>query len=253
MSRGFRLRRWQPLLAVVLGIGICASSFAEDSTSVVLRAQTGFYTGNASELAQAATAAAPWATSQDVRELAAYAFVQFRVLQRAVQSSRQAEAERAGKACIATLDRVIKTNPSSAEAYALQSACYGYLANLGGFAAIRNGSRSGKSIEAALAREPRNPRVLLVDGFGVYFRPQFVGGDKGKGCARFREAAAVFATAGASGVPSALGIDWGAPDAHYWAGRCARDAGDAAGAQREFERALALRADFAAARRALGR
>ena len=52
---------------------------------------------------------------------------------------------------------------------------------------------------------------------------------------------------------SVIGIDWGAPDAHYWAGRCARDAGDAAGAQREFERALALRADFAAARRALGR
>jgi hypothetical protein len=120
-------------------------------------------------------------------------------------------------------------------------------------AAIRNGSRSGKSIEAALAIDARNPRILLVDGFGVYFRPNFVGGDKSKGCARFREAAAGFDTAGPSGASSGGGIDWGAAEAHYWSGRCARDAGDAAGARKSFERALALAPDFLAAGRALGR
>ncbi|NBX58137.1 MAG: tetratricopeptide repeat protein [Gammaproteobacteria bacterium] len=45
----------------------------------------------------------------------------------------------------------------------------------------------------------------------------------------------------------------GAAESHYWSGRCARDAGDAAGARREFERALALAPDFAAAAKALGR
>lgn len=248
---GFVRRSATAVVAIVAIAGTTVA--AQDTSSVITRVQAAYYAGNANELAAAATAAAPWAKAQNPRDLVAYAFVQFRVLQRALQAGREAEAERAGKACVSTLDTVVKQNASWAEAHALQSACYGYLANLGGMGAIRNGSRSGKSIEAALALEPRNPRVLLVDGFGVYFRPKFVGGDKGKGCARFREAAAAFAAAGAAGVPSVIGIDWGAPDAHYWAGRCARDAGDAAGAQREFERALALRADFAAARRALGR
>jgi len=127
------------------------------------------------------------------------------------------------------------------------------LANLGGMGAIRNGSRSGKSIEAALALDARNPRVMLIDGFGVYFRPKFVGGDKGKGCARFKEAASSFDAAGSSAAPSPAGVSWGAAESHYWSGRCARDAGDAAGARREFERALALAPDFAAAAKALGR
>ena len=119
--------------------------------------------------------------------------------------------------------------------------------------AIRNGSRSGKSMAAALALDARSPRILLVDGFGVYFRPKFVGGDKAKGCARFREAAAGFDAAGAAGLPGQGGIDWGAAEAHYWAGRCARDAGDAANARKFFERALAIAPDFLAASKALGR
>ena len=253
MNVMFGARRWIVATVGAIGIGLGTASSAQESSALVARAQTAYFSDNASELAQTAAAAAPWAVSQNPRELATYAFVQFRLLQRAMQTGRKAEAERAGKACVTALDTLIKLGPPRAEAHALQSACYGYLANLGGLGAIRNGSRSGKSIEAALAIEPRNPRVLLVDGFGVYFRPKFVGGDTGKGCARFREAAAAFAAAGSAGLPSTLGIDWGAPDAHYWAGRCARDAGDTAGAQREFERALALRSDFAAARRALGR
>jgi hypothetical protein len=119
--------------------------------------------------------------------------------------------------------------------------------------AIRNGSRSGKSVEAAAALEPRNPRVLLVEGFGVYFRPKFVGGDKAKGCDKFRAAAAAFDAAGSAAGASAAGIDWGAAESHYWVGRCAADADQGAVATREFERALALAPNFAAAKRALGR
>ncbi|MEY3337784.1 MAG: hypothetical protein RL245_776, partial [Pseudomonadota bacterium] len=147
----------------------------------------------------------------------------------------------------------LKRDPKSAEGHALQSACYGYLANLGGMGAIRNGSRSGKSIEAALALDARNPRVVLIEGFGVYFRPKFVGGDKGKGCARFKAAAVSFESAASSAVVSPAGVSWGAAESHYWSGRCARDAGDTAGARKEFERALALAPDFSAATKALGR
>ena len=241
------------LLAVLAATALTGAAAAEDIPAVAARAQAAYFAGNAAELAKLAASTAPWAKSQNNRELYAHAYVQFRTLQLAIGGKREDEAKKAGDACIATLDAAVKRDPRFAEAFALQSACYGYLTNLGGMAAIRNGSRSGKSIEAALAIDARNPRILLVDGFGVYFRPKFVGGDKSKGCARFREAAAGFDTAGPSGASSGGGIDWGAAEAHYWSGRCARDAGDAVGARKSFERALALAPDFLAAGRALGR
>lgn len=183
------------------------------------------------------------------------AYRQFRLLQEAVLAKRPSDAKKAGQSCVGTLDDLIKRQPRSFEALALQSACYGYLANLGGFAAIGNGTKSGKSIEAALAIAPKHPRVILVDGFGVYFRPKFVGGDTNKGCARFKEAARAFDALPQGGAATAgsTAIEWGAADAHYWSGRCARDAGDAATARAEFEKALALDPAFAPAKRALGR
>lgn len=213
-------------------------------------AQAAYFSGNAAELERLATATSAWAKSSSTREQYTYAYVQFRALQVAIGAKRKDVASKAGDACVDTVDAIVKHDPKFAEAFALQSACYGYMTNLGGMAAIRNGSKSGKSIEAALALEPRNPRILLVDGFGVYFRPKFVGGDKAKGCVRFREAAAGFdAAAGASSA----GIDWGVAESHYWAGRCAQDAGDANGARREFERAVTIAPDFLAAKRALTR
>lgn len=218
--------------------------------AVAAAAQAAYFSGNAAELERLATSTAAWAKSSSAREQYTYAYVQFRALQVAIGAKRKDVASKAGDACVDTVDAIVKREPKFAEAFALQSACYGYMTNLGGMAAIRNGSKSGKSIEAALALEPRNPRILLVDGFGVYFRPKFVGGDKAKGCARFREAAAGFeAAAGASSA----GIDWGVAESHYWVGRCAQDAGDASGARREFERAVAIAPDFQAAKRALTR
>lgn len=246
-------RSFVRLLAAIAAAALASTVAAEDIPAVAARAQAAYFAGNTAELAKLAASTAPWATSQNTRELYAHAYVQFRALQLAIGGKREDQAKKAGDACIATLDAAVKRDPRFAEAFALQSACYGYLTNLGGMAAIRNGSRSGKSIEAALAIDARNPRILLVDGFGVYFRPKFVGGDKSKGCMRFREAATGFDAAGPSGASSSGGIDWGAAEAHYWSGRCARDAGDTAGARKSFERALALAPDFLAAGRALGR
>jgi hypothetical protein len=228
-----------------------AARAAEDLASATTKAQAAFFARDAAALAQLATATAPWAKSANPREQYAHAYVQFRALQVATLQRRDKDSGKAGEACVDTLDALLKREPKSAEALALQSSCYGYLAGLGGMGAIRNGSRSGKSMEAALALEPKNPRVILADGFGVYQRPKFVGGDKAKGCARFRESAAAFDAAGTAGNAGA--IAWGAPEAHYWVGRCATDAGDAAAATPAYERALALAPDFVAAKKALGR
>lgn len=234
----------------LISLGFCAEiALAQDVATVAARAQAAYFAGSAAELIKLGDSIGAWAKSSNSREQYAYAFVQFRVLQLSVIAKRKDDATKSGDACIGALDGLLKREPKSAEGHALQSACFGYLANLGGFAAIRNGSRSGKSMEAALAIEPRNPRVVLVDGFGVYFRPKFVGGDKAKGCQRFTEAATGFEAARTTGVPSSMGIDWGAAEAYYWVGRCAKDAGDTAGARRAFDKALGIAPDFVAAKR----
>lgn len=230
-----------------------AGARGADRAAVAAQAQAAWFKGDDTALAHAASAAAGLAGSTNAQDRYTQAFVQFRVLQRAIAAQRSKDAERAGAACIAATDAAVKADPKFVEAFALQSACYGYLANLGGLGAIRNGSRSGKAMEAALALDPRHPRVQLVEGFGLYFRPAFVGGDKAKGCARFRAAVTAFDAAGPGGAGGVGGIEWGAPEAHYWAGRCARDAGDTAAAAKSFERALALVPGFVAAQRALGR
>ncbi len=238
-------------LAVVAALAPSGVIAAEDPASAATKAQAAFFARDAAALAQLATATASWARSANTREQYAHAYVQFRALQVAMLQQRAKDSGKAGEACVDTLDAVLKREPKSAEALALQSSCYGYLAGLGGLGAIRNGSRSGKAVAAALALEPKNPRVILADGFGIYHRPKFVGGDQGKGCAKFREAAAAFDAAGPAAAVG--GIGWGAPEAHYWAGRCATDAGNAAAARAGYERALALAPEFAAAKKALGR
>ncbi|MEY3138763.1 MAG: hypothetical protein RL580_2495, partial [Pseudomonadota bacterium] len=151
----------------VIAVGLCAqAALAQDVATVAARAQTAYFAGSAAELIKLGDSVSTWAKSANTREQYAYAFVQFRLLQLSVIAKRKDDASKSGDACVGTLDSLLKREPKSAEGHALQSACFGYLANLGGFAAIRNGSRSGKSMEAALALEPRNPRVVLVDGFG---------------------------------------------------------------------------------------
>ena len=226
---------------------------AADRGAIAAQVQSAWFAGDDAAFALVAASATGLATSSKAQDRYTLGFVQFRVLQRAIGAKRDKDAERAGAACVAATAAAVNADPKFVEAFALQSACHGYLANLGGLGAIRNGSRSGKAIEAALALEPGHPRVQLVEGFGLYFRPAFVGGDKGKACARFRAAAAAFDAAGSGGAGGAGGIEWGAAEAHFWVGRCAREAGDAAAAQRSFERSLAWAPGFVAARRALGR
>lgn len=238
------------LLAAAAAVSIVlpgeARAEALDASAALARAQAAYYAGNPDDLRKLTASTAAWARSSSNSEVYAHAYVQFRLLQLAVAQQKKSEAEKSGEACTAAVDAAVARDPRFTEGFALQSACYGYLAGLGGFGAIGNGSRSGKTIEAALKLDARNPRVLLVNGFGIYFRPKFVGGDKDKGCALFRSAAAAFDALPAAGTTAVIG--WGAAEAHLWAGRCAADA---ATAQREFARAVAIAPDFLAAKRRL--
>ena len=243
------MRRAIVVSLLLVATPVCA---ADEAATVLAKGQSAWLRGAEAELAQLAGANGRWAASAAANEQYAYAFLQFRLLQLAAAKKHQDAASTAGDACVASAGKAAaadRTGPIAAEAWALQSACYGYVAGLGGtFAAIRNGRASGKAMEQALALEARNPRVLLVDAFGLYFRPKIAGGDKLKACARFRDAGAAFDRA----ATAALG-GWGSAETHFWLGRCLLDVKDSAGARREFETALTLAPEFAAAQRALRR
>jgi tetratricopeptide (TPR) repeat protein len=231
------------LLACVVGTAQAATP-----SEVVAQATRAFFAGDGAALQTLSANSTAWTTSKNGDELQAAAFVQFRLAQWAVSRNDTSALKAAGERCVALTAAAVTIEPKRAEGYALQSACYGYLATLGGFGAISNGRKSGKAMSAALALDPQNPRVVLVDAISYTFRPRIAGGDKAKAYARAQEAAKLFDT-----NKSGLGLfaGWGAAEAWYWVGRGAEHAGDAATARQAYERALALEPAFAAARRKL--
>lgn len=233
------------LLALWIGM---STARALTPGEAVMQATRAFQAADAAAIQSLIAATSAWQASRSRDELYAAAFLQFRRAQLAVAAEDDNVLRAAGNLCVAKAGVAAALDAKFADGLALQSACYGYLANLGGFAAIGNGRRSGKAMDAALALEPNNPRVILIDAISYAFRPRIAGGDKVKAYARAKQAAAAFDA-------NKLAVDditnWGMPEAWYWVARGAQDAGDTAAARQAYERALAAAPQFAAARRRL--
>ena len=247
------MRRWYWLAILSFGAAALLADEPTPVAKIMQEAETAYFVEDRKALDALTTRIEGWSSRSRPIEVYAYAYTQFMRLQLAVLSGDDKGAKQAGARCTETLESVLQTQKNFAEGYALQSACYGYLANLGGFAAIRNGSRSGKAIEAALALAPANPRVKLIDGFGVFFRPAFVGGDKAQGCQKFSAAVEAFGKESSERSRALEGYDWGAAEALYFHGRCLRDAGDDVAAAAAFAQAVEQAPEFKRALRAIGR
>ena len=218
------IRRRIPVLPVIvtlaLGlVGIAPPLLAQslDGSTVVSmgnRAQQAFLRADTAALERIEADTRSWQRSQDPMTLYGYAFVKLRVMQLARDARRDEQVEAAGEACVDALDTALKASPRFSDAYNLRAACHVYL-----------GSAS------------------LISWFG----PGFFG-DQEKGCERFLEAATAFGKGDQSSS-----IRWGAPEAHFWVGRCKREEGDRETEQQFFERALQLAPGYVAAQRALGR
>ena len=235
------------ILLIAIAVLATQAAVAADAAAQQQLATNAYLRGDKSALESLAKDVAAWRSSGSRDERYTAAYVEFRRAQLAVAAGDKKLLRLTGDQCVAASAAAIEADKQFAEAHALQSACYGYLATLGGFGAISNGRKSGKAMDAATSIAPQNPRVILVDGIGLGFRPKIAGGDKAKAYARSREAAAAYDSI--RSVPGAP--NWGAPEAWYWVGRGAEDAGDTAAARKAYERALALASDFAAARKRL--
>lgn len=147
--------------------------------------------------------------------------------------------------CVDELDRTLSLDTASADALALQSACFALQSHLdpwrSPFAAALSRSRGAKALKLA----PENPRVLLLAALAARDRPAFFGGDNQRAFVLLQSAVARFERESErTGLPR-----WGAADAFTDLAEDYLGRGEALAARNVLERALLLAPDFTQARR----
>jgi len=226
-----------------------AGAQSSEAASVGNRAQTAFLRGDDAALGRIESSVRAWAKSPDSFKLYAYAFVKFHSLQMARDARRDEQAMSAGQACIAAANAAIKGSARFADAYTLRAACQVYLGSFSMLDWYRYGSDADDSLEMAKRLGPGNPRVTLVEAQRLWFGPVFVG-DQDKACEVFLSATKAFGDdAEASITRDSVGIAWGAAEANFWMGRCARNANDRELEFQYYRRALSFAPDYAAVQR----
>lgn len=139
------------------------------------------------------------------------------------------------------LEAAVKSNNKFAEAYALLSSCYGQKIGMAPMLGMTLGPKSGMTMQSALQLAPNNPRVILLDAIGTYYKPAMFGGDKDKALAGFKRAAELFDK---EKTTDPLQPDWGHAEAYAWIGVAYLDKKNAAAARTAFERALAIAPEY---------
>ncbi len=162
-----------------------------------------------------------------------------------LMQSKDSAAADAFSDCAEELDEAVEVNEQFADAYALQSACYGSLAGLQAWKAMVYGSQSDAKLDKALELAPLNPRVVLLDGLADQKKRKALGAQS-----KIKRAVELFE---APAEPAAGEPNWGAAEAYLYLGRGLMQTGDTLGARNALERALIIAPEFAAARRELQR
>lgn len=161
---------------------------------------------------------------------------------------RPKDAAAAFDDCIGQLKRVLDQSPPSAEAAALQSACYAGLAKYKSLEAVLLRSRAAERIGAALRIAPRNPRVLYLAAMDGFASSKPRSAEYDRAFAELERAAQLFdqSSPGAVDAPS-----WGDAETYLELGIQLQMRGDPLGARNSIEKALIVAPDFKAAQRQL--
>lgn len=167
---------------------------------------------------------------------------------RLVPASEAAEADAAWSDCVDRLKPALRTGVKSAEALALQSACYAELAAVRVLESALLRRRAADRLAAAYQLAPRNPRVnLLMALDGLEHSPPGSPANQA-GFLRLEHAVQLFE--GSSGT----GIDapgWGHAEAYLALGRQLLLRGDFLGGRNWIEKSLIAAPDYKAAQQQL--
>ena len=146
--------------------------------------------------------------------------------------------------CVDQLKRVLEQNPTSAEALALQSACYAGLAKYKSLEAVLLRSRATERIAAALRLAPRNPRVLYLAAMDGFARSKAGSAEHDRAFAELERAVQLFDQSSSTGIDAP---SWGHAQAYLELGIQLQSRGDLLGARNSIEKALIVAPDFKAA------
>ncbi len=245
------LARWRVGFAMMTLFSAGAWAQALDLRDLESRIEYAWFTEDTNSLRNlirtAENALARTADSAFVRYQLAMARYRLGLL---LMERKDAAAADAMSGCVEQLGAAVEAHEQFAEAYALQSACYGSLAGLQAWKALVYGPQSDARLSKALKLAPDNPRVALLDGLADRQKPKAFGGDKVRAQTKIERAVELFE---GSAEPAPGEPQWGAADAYLYLGQELMQAGDTLGARNALERALIIAPDYAAARRELRR
>jgi len=165
-----------------------------------------------------------------------------------VAESRAKEAEAAFRDCTTQLKAVLLQDSSSAEAMALQSACYSHLARYEKLQAVLDRSRAAERLDQAARLAPRNPRVAYLQALAAIEKAPAGSADDRGALEQLQRAVQLFEETSATSedVPG-----WGHAEAYLELGRRLQMRGDAVAARNWIERSLIAAPDYKAAQRQL--
>ena len=145
---------------------------------------------------------------------------------------------------ISHLKTAIARDESFADAYVLGVLSYYPLYRLTPRRAREISAEEGPMLAKALELAPQNPRVVLVEAQDLFYSPPQYGGSQERGLQRYQEAIRLFAQ---QPDEDQAYPDWGHAMAYAWMGGAYLNADqpDVRKARTAFEKALALRPDFA--------
>lgn len=167
-------------------------------------------------------------------------FATFRIGQLyAVSAATEDSATAYFEATLEWMDRSIALKPL-AESHAVRSSAMGQLMGGSMLAGVRYGAAASRADDQARALGAENPRVLLLQAIGTWFKPSMFGGGEDKARPIMARALAAFAKDHpAPGMPT-----WGYAEALAWHGQMEEKAGRSAAARAAYQQALTLEPDY---------
>jgi tetratricopeptide (TPR) repeat protein len=247
--RSFYMRTILTTLVVML----LSSAFAfSQSDDAVLKAkdavQKAAITGEATALKAARDLAqeSVTQTTEPSKKAAALYFVGYAHYSLVNLPSEKESKEQNADAGIVALEEAVKLEPAFADAHALLGSLYGQKAGGGMMAGMKYGQKSAVTMERAITLQPKNPRILMLEGISLFFKPAMWGGDKQKALTNLQRACEL-AEQGACAAKEATMPDWGHADVFAWKGVmfAKSDEADTDNAKAAYERALQLQPNYA--------
>jgi tetratricopeptide (TPR) repeat protein len=153
-------------------------------------------------------------------------------------------------ACIDALKPALERDVKSAEAYALQSACYFQLAESRSLEAVLLRSRAAERIKTAQGLAPKNPRVILIASAQVLARARPGSTEREQAVKQLEVAARIFEASSATRVDAP---GWGDAEAYLMLGREFAVRGDRVAARNWVEKAVLAAPEYKAAQQQLKR